>query len=200
MMIINPSNNDDEDRGPAAHQRQAATDQVVESEEGTVEQDPATAQMRLRYEQQLRELRGRGNAREAVFEQPYQQRNYIRWDDDWMFWTKCFPTIFIPITYRNEQGVFIKDIPHSFRRRDVRAKQFTFSEWCNWLMSSYPRFVAHPTLKFVLLNIKNREQSLRTTSWRVNLMDEDQHLTVAQLKDMIDNQQENRVHDIAQKL
>ena len=153
----------DEDLGPAQHQREVPQGEVVEV--GTVDQDPATAQLRQRLQQSLFQVRnpttGGNHPNQATFQQPFEIRNYVYWDEgDCMFWTKCFPTIFIPCTYITDEGVTRKDIPHSYRRKKARSRTFSFSDWANWIISSYPRFAAHPTLKFVSVRDPSLHKSM----------------------------------------
>lgn len=96
----------------------------------------------------------------------------------------AFPTLFMPSTDMLN-GELENDSPSKFTRLGPRYHKLQFFEWCTHLMlGGKGRFCSHPFLKFVLLNIKNREQALSSTTYAVTQMPGLQPLEKTDLQDV----------------
>lgn len=196
---------DDEDRGPAPGQ-QAPADMDVEDADadvdtthsGTVSSEHGTASsLRQRSNEELNELlqvheqhqgQGDGNGDADVRFRQDHSRNLIDWRKHPYFFASTWPTLFMPKRVQLADGSWIKDVPAEFVRAAPRAQPISFHDYCKHLMNgSDGRYAAHPTLKFALLNIKQRQQALSQTKYGVEHMTGEQPLDLAGLREMIDN-------------
>ena len=77
-------------------------------------------------------------------------------DTELYFLAKCFPFTFMP-AHVWDGTQMIWDVPTDYNCVVARNQEITFSEYAKQLTKINPRFMSHPSLKFVLLNIKNRK-------------------------------------------
>ena len=95
--------------------------------------------------------------------------NLVSWKREKYFFSKCFPFTFMPAE------VFIDgkkewDVPTDWFCNIARNKKNSFGEYCQHLTKINPRFMAHPILKFVLLNIKNKEALFSQINYMVSIL------------------------------
>ena len=78
------------------------------------------------------------------------------------------------------------DIPADWSPRNPRGSPIALFEYIEHLMGAADgRYAAHPTLAFALNNIKQREQSMRSTSFNVNQDPEDNAMTADDVRDIL---------------
>ena len=125
----------------------------------------------------------------------------VNWRDIPFFFAKAFPHLFMPeVTIIN--GVEIKDIPADYERNLPRTNSFSFYEYSHYLTNALDgRYSNDHILKFVLLNIKQREQSLSNTAFGVEQMEDEEKLTKSDFFDiLLESNGENQISKIAQRI
>jgi len=96
------------------------------------------------------------------------QTRLVNWETEPYFFSKCFPFTFMPATI-NIDGVLVQDVPSDYNCKVARNSPISFAEYAKHLTKIHPRFMAHPILKFVLLNIKNRKSLFSQLNFMVSV-------------------------------
>jgi len=95
-------------------------------------------------------------------------KKLVRWKTEEYFFSKCFPFLFMPAQVMIN-GKLEWDVPTDFNCKIARNMPIKFGKYAQHLAKIDPRFMAHPILKFVLLNIKNREQLFSQINYMVRV-------------------------------
>jgi hypothetical protein len=101
------------------------------------------------------------------------------------FFSMAWPTLFMPERVTDGDRVYA-DTPAEFSRQKPRKFKCSFVDWAQWLIQSGDgRYMAHPTLKFSLLSMKQREQMRASTSFNVTQMEGAEPPNLAEMKEML---------------